>query len=556
LFRASEPPDACAEPVLRLLREYRALSDRGGASGSDLVVALEDALIEHPDCVARLTAVTVSVLDGEPDLVRQALRRALDVAPAQAAAIVSAARDASRRSDEVIAETSVSVFGTDFRTEPPGDLLPTSGASAVPVPAESGTGPSPVAEVEPVRPQPASSVPSPRHGRAVPMAAPRLPDLGFLIPEPLPGGSLLVADPEAAAWEGSVSLGAGFDSNVATAADATGSAFVSVGLGAKVRRALDHGGWEADASYRALDHFREPGGFREATQLGSLEVRWGREAANRWRITEEFRLNRDTEPDFGSGWTTSLRQPAYLAIGNRLAVALEVNPLWTLQAGHGFGMIGYADRSGATAEERLSQRAGLESRHLLWGGAAATAAYQAEFTDFTRSPLDFTRHGFLASLETPLPFRDFHVALGAGAQLRRGGSGGSRDTPWTEFALEGTLPTRTRTSWTHRFGQLDQELAWLGFDHREGHWSEFSASHPLTDSLTLEGGVGVLASRLSAAEGIALDETALTANLGVVWELAGDLRFNAGYHFVRLETPAPDRAYERHLVGLGVLRAF
>jgi len=552
---APPAPDTCSEPVLRLLREYRALTDRGDSAHGDLITTLEDALITSPQCIARLTAVTVSVLDGEPSLVRQALRCALELAPTEAAAIVAAARDASRRSDDVIAETSLSLFGTDFRPEPPPNLQPTSGLAAAAPLSEPG----PTAVVGPASPEPAEPPAPARLPATDPVPAPRFPTLGLAVPDSGPGTALLVPDPASAPWEVTVSLGAGFDSNVATAPEATGSAFITAGLGAKLRRTLDGGGWEADVQYRHLDHFQEPAGFREATQLGSLDFRWGRRLANRWLLTEEFGLLRDTEPDFASGWTTSLRQPAYLTVGNRLALALEVNPLWTVQAGHGFAWLGYADRSGAAAEERLTQRAGLESRHLLWGETAASLAYQADFTDFSRSPLDFTRHGFLASVNSPLPVRDFHASLGAGAQLRRGGSGGSRDTPWTEFSLDGTLPTGTATRWTHRFGQLDQELALLGFGHREGHWSQFSAAHPLTDHWTVEGSAGVLTSRLSSPGDPArpaLDETALTANLGLVWELAGDLRFNAGYHFVRLDSPAADRAYDRHQVGLGVHHSF
>ena len=98
-------------------------------------------------------------------------------------------------------------------------------------------------------------------------------------------------------------------------------------------------------------------------------------------------------------------------------------------------------------------------------------------------------------------------------------------------------------------------MALLGFDQREGYQTRLTINQPLGDRLSLQASAGALVTEFERASD-SLDETALTASLGLTWELMGDFELNAGYHFVQLDSPLENRDYVRHQVDVGVSRQF
>jgi len=506
-------PD-CSSAVLRLMENYRALADESQNADGDLITALEDAIIVSPDCAPALTAAAVTVLDGEDDLIRESIQAALEIIPTQAHAILAAAKEVSHTSVEAIASMEEAAI-------PPAQLRPVSGG-------------------EPQTAAPASMP---------------LPPLAF------PGRNLdeigsSLADPEAVAspFEFSLSLGSGFDSNPGTSPSEVESGYLRAGLGAKIDRTLRQGSLKAHAGYTMLDYFRRVPNFLENNHLGNVGFTFERGFGSRWNFLDQAEFRRDINPDFDGGLTTSLREQAYHTLSNRMAVAFDVNPLWQMRGGYTLTGIDYQGDSAARSEERIGHAIGVESRYQFLGVAVFSTSYEAEFVDFRHSPLDYTRHETLAGISTSLGER-LAASLAGGAQFRRGGSGGDQTTPAAEGSLDWDSESAADIRWTHRYGQFDQELALLGFDQREGYQTRLIINQPLGDRLSLQASAGALVTEFERASD-SLDETALTASLGLTWELMGDFELNAGYHFVQLDSPLENRDYVRHQVDVGVSRQF
>lgn len=516
LSSAAEPAN-CSTTVLQLLETFRALAEGQGKTDSDLISTIEDAMIVTPACSPALIAAAVGVLDGEDDLIRRIVQSAIEIAPEHEAAIVQAARDASRTSDDVI------VAASEGMTVPPDKLIPTSGGTIT---------------VEAAEP-----------------SSPEIPWISFPVRRlDEIGASSMVVDPAAAPFDVTVSLGAGFDSNSSTSSASVDSGFLQASLGAKIQRSLQDSLLEVSADYTLLDYFRGSPNLRQHNQLGGVGLRYRRGFGNRWTFYEEADLRRDTNPDFDSALTTAVREPAYHTIYNRVAAAFDVSPLWQLNGGYTINGINYIGGSTVELEDRLGHALGLESRHHFVGAVVFSASYEAEFVDFAHSPLDYTRHETLARVSAPLG-EQMEAGLAAGAQFRRGGSGGSRATPAAEASLNWEPAEATRLRWVNRYGQFDHELALLGFDQREGYQTLLGADQDLTDRLGLHASAGLLATRFDG-QADSLEENAFHARLGVSWELLGDVDLNAGYHFVQLDSPLEERDYIRHQFDLGLTHNF
>jgi hypothetical protein len=333
-----------------------------------------------------------------------------------------------------------------------------------------------------------------------------------------------------------------------------GSGFLRAGLGAKIERSLQNADLALNADYTLLDYFRGSPGLRQNNQLGGLGLNYRRSSGNRWTFFEEAQVRRDTNPDFDSALTTAVRSPAYQTIHNRISAAFDVTPLWQLIGGYTVNGINYTGGSPAEVEDRLSHAIGLESRHAFIGAVVLSASYEAEFVDFAHSPLDYTRHETLAGVSAPLG-EQLQASLAAGAQFRRGGSGGDKATPAAEASLNWNPGAGTRVNWVNRYGQFDHELALLGFNQREGFQTLLGADQSLTDRLALHASGGLLATRFNA-QATSLEETALHASVGLTWQLLGNVDLNAGYHLIQLDSPLQARDYIRHQVNLGLTHLF
>ncbi len=510
----------CATVVLELLETYRALAEGETAPG-DLISTLEDAIIVTPSCAPALIGAAVGVLDGDHDLIQQVVQSALEIAPEQTDQIIAVAQQASHESDDAVAVAAAKCTRPGSPT-PPTDLIPTSGGERVTVTTDEA--PPAIAWVQ--------------------FPARQIEEIGS--PD-------LIWEPVNEPIEVALRLGAGFDGNSSTSPESVNSSYLRGGLGAKIQRTLSNAQWELTADYTYLEYLNNAPGLREGNHLAGLGFQYRQALGDRWTLFEELEVHRDTNPDLHGGLTTALRQPAYHTIFNRVAAAFDVSPLWQLEGGYAFTGIDYSGNSLAEIEERNAQAIGIESRREIFGSAALLGSYEVEFVDFERAPLDYTRHETLAGMSTGLGDHG-QASVAAGAQFRRGGSGRSSTTPAAEASLEWGEPT-THVRWLNRYGQFDHELALLGFDQREGYQSLLEANHALDGTTTLHASAGVLASQFESRTA-ALDETAWTAHLGASWQLLGDLDLNAGYHFVRLDSPLANRDYTRQQVDIGVIRTF
>lgn len=506
----------CATAILELLETYRALAEGSGVRG-DLISTLEDAVIMRPACAPALIAAAVGTLDGDDESVGLIVRSALEIAPEQAEEIIATALQASSHSDEAIS----SALLAEASSLPSTALIPTSGGDP--------------AELAP----PAPAIPW------VGFPASGLTEIGS--PEVVPEG---LEDPVVFLF----SMGAGFDSNVATAPASVDSGYGRIGLGARIHRVLENSSLEINADSTYLDYGRTTPALREENHLAGFGLRYQIGLGARWKVFEELRMRRDTNPDIQGTLTTALRQAAYHTLFNRLSASFDVTPLWQMRGGYTLSSIDSVGNTLAAIEERTAQAVGLETRHQLIGDLQVSGSYEAESVDFRNSGLDYTRHETLAGLRTSLGER-LQAYLGAGAQFRRGGSGGSSATPAAETALIWTDGDATRLRWVTRYGQFDHELALLGFDQREGWQSILGTTHALTDLITLHASAGVLATGFEGATG-SLHETAWTASLEATRPWYGDFDLSAGYHLVRLDSPIAARDYIRHQVDVGLTRMF
>ena len=467
------------------------MADNPRARPGDLITILEDAIIVSPDCAPALTGAAIHALEGQDDLVRQAIQSAIEIVPAKTEEILAAAKQSPGSSSEIAADVA-------NQSVPPPNLFPVAGG--------------------PVQP------------------------------------AALGNDPTRSPFDVTVSTGAGFDSNPGTASSEVESAYLRAGLGAKIERVLRRGSLEVSGNYTMLDYFRRVPGFLENNQLGNVSARFERPFGSRWTFSEEAKLSRDINPDFDGGLTTSVREQAFHTIYNRVAAAFDISPLWQVSSGYTLNGIDYNGDSASRVEERLAHEIGLESGYKFAGAAVLTASYEAEFVDYHHSPLDFTRHQVLAGIRTPLGSQ-VSTSLAAGAQFRRGGSGGPKTSPAAELSIDWNSSDATQVHWVNRYGQFDQELALLGFEQREGYQTRFRVDHRMSDDVSIFATAGALATQFDGREG-SLDETAITGGIGVTWKLVGELDVNAGYHFVQLDSPLEPRDYVRHQLDAGVTYFF
>jgi len=349
----------------------------------------------------------------------------------------------------------------------------------------------------------------------------------------------------------------GFDSNVNTAAGnaAVDSYHIGGGIGTYYARATRETQFDLRARFGVRYDENAPIEMEDVTYRGRLMVDLEHKVSERLKMSDQFGITYDAEPDFLSGETTGFRTDQYVFAYNRLAFGYRWAKHFETRTYYTVSSIQYEDDTLKIEEDRLRHLIGQQFRYLLNKQQVVFLEYRYGRTDFQNVVNDSHSHYFLGGLEYQISTNTKGVIVG-GAEKRSFERFSDEWRPYGEVSFQALWSDRTRLRWGARLGFEDAEIG--VFQNRYSFRTGLALEQGLSDRLRGSLGFFYLHSDFdTGGQDIrGYTDDAVMLQLALSYALLENLELYLGYEFTNYDSGDPMRKYDRHRVSLGLNSSF
>ena len=358
-------------------------------------------------------------------------------------------------------------------------------------------------------------------------------------------------------WTGTFVVG--YDDNVSSAPrDEQDSFFVQAGVGARYAGGSRVTRYNFGASFSILwydEKVRQVGSSDTEDVFYNARVSLGinHRISRRLGITNNSYISYEIEPDNDIGASRIRRTDQYVYGYNRFSVRYAWTRRFQTVTSYAISWIGYED---ADLDDRVRHVLTLQGRYLYTRNTTLTAEYRYGYTDYDERG-SIKDHFFLVGADHNFS-RLTRGSIRVGAQVRDY-SGGSRTRPYVEGSIIHRPSEDLSLRAVVRYGFEDGELGLYG--RRQSLRFGVSGSYSFTPRLTGTAGVTYMHNSFEDSEFVGIsdgDEDFFAFNLGLSYLLYSNVRLNAGYSYVTLDSDRDDiaRDYDRNRFRLGVSATF
>ena len=275
--------------------------------------------------------------------------------------------------------------------------------------------------------------------------------------------------------------------------------------------------------------------------------------SQRLKISDNFYLAYEAQPNLASGATTTLYNGQYLYGFNNFNVSYAWSERFSTTTSYTVDGISYDDDLVSAMEDRLSHLVAQQFSYAITRRTSLVAEYRFRQTNYmNRSDIDSQSQFALAGVDHAWSER-FTGSFRAGAEFFRSDRASST-APYAEIALNYEVARQTSAQW---FGSLGFDGAELGaFDSRYSLRTGLNVDHRLNKRLGVNGGLAYAYSDFDAGGAGDVSEHSVSVSAGLSYSILENVALDARYTYSLLRSDDAVREFDRNNVSLGVTASF
>ena len=283
------------------------------------------------------------------------------------------------------------------------------------------------------------------------------------------------------------------------------------------------------------------------------------ELSRRLKVSDNFYLTYEIEPDYAIGASSGIRNGQYLYGYNNFSVAYAWTERFSTTTGYTIDGIKYMDdKLTSASEDRLSNIISQQFSYKLNRQTTLTGEYRFGITNYQNQPSgsvspDSRSHYLLVGVDqawSPTLTGSARV----GAQVYDSDRT-SKTAPYAEGSINYALTRKTSVRW---YGQVGFDGAELDqYSSRYTYRTGISANEQVSQKLGVNGGINYVHSSYKGNAALADgSDNELNLSAGFKYNLYQNVSLDANYSYSTISSDVDLRDYNRHHVNLGVNAKF
>ena len=310
--------------------------------------------------------------------------------------------------------------------------------------------------------------------------------------------------------------------------------------------------WNLGIDLGVLQYLDHTPGVKDTNYSDRVVFNMSHAFSPRLKVTDNFYLTYEAEPNFGIGASTAVRNGQYFYGYNNFAVSYAWSERFSTTTSYTVDGIKYQDSAIGDFEDRLSH---LISQQFSWAWTHNTkivGEYRFRDTQYQRSSSDYMSHYVLAGIDQAWSART-NGSFRAGAEFYQNNRV-DKTAPYFEASLNYAVSKKTTATVYSSVGFDGSELG--NSDARYTYRVGASATHRLTDRLSLNADANYAYSTLSTSGSPDVNEHEINASAGIGYRFWDNVSLNANYTYSILTSDDVQRDYDRNRISLGLNATF
>lgn len=276
--------------------------------------------------------------------------------------------------------------------------------------------------------------------------------------------------------------------------------------------------------------------------------------SQRLKISNNFYLTYEAEPNFATGASTTLYNGQYLYGYNNFNVSYAWSQRFSTTTSLTVDGITYEDDVVSSLEDRLSVLIAQQFSYALTKRTSLAAEYRYRVTDYReRDDVDAQSHFILAGVDHAWSQRatgSFRV----GAEFFKSDRT-EQTSPYGEVAFSYLVARKTTARW---FGSVGYDAAELGgYESRYALRTGLNVAHQVTKRFGVNAGASYAYSTFdSGGAGTDVEEHSLLLSTGLTFQVLENVSLDARYSYSVLRSDDSLREFDRNNVSVGVTASF
>ena len=362
-----------------------------------------------------------------------------------------------------------------------------------------------------------------------------------------------------------VTAGGGYDNfhykNPSPGQQDVSSFYLQGGLGLNYAESDRVTKWNVDTSFSALRYLDDANLGDKLYYNARAAFNITSDISRRLKVTDNFYLAYEIEPDFATGASAGVRAGQYLYGYNNFAVAYAWTERFASTTGYTIDGIHYMDDTlGTSFENRISHIISQQFSYKKSRTTTLTAEYRYGITNYQNQPTtagvanaDYRSHYLLAGVDQAWS-NTTTGSLRAGAEFYESDRA-SKTAPYVEGSVNYALSRQTMVRW---YGQAGFDGSQLGqYDSRYSYRTGITASNKVSDKLSVNAGVHYVHSSFKGNIIVpSASENELNLTAGINYSITKNIGVEASYSHTTISSDANFGDYNRNHVSLGLNATF
>lgn len=312
--------------------------------------------------------------------------------------------------------------------------------------------------------------------------------------------------------------------------------------------------WNVGAEFGIIHYLDDAPRYDDTYYSARLAFNIVHNASQRLKISNNFYLAYEVEPDYAIGASTSLRNGQYLYGYDNFAVTYAWSERLSSTTAYTIEGIRYEDDIVSSFEDRLSHIVSQQFSYALSRKSHLVAEYRFRLTNYDEASNDYTSHYALAGIDQAWSERTTG-SLRGGVEFYESDRV-SEVAPYFEAALDHSVTKKTEA---HLYGAVGFDGAELGdYNSRYTYRTGLTANHKVTERFSVTAGAHYVNSDYEGNGETTQDVTEhqIHASAGLAYRLWHHVSMDAQYSYTLLNSDDELREYDRNRVSLGLSAQF
>ncbi len=358
-----------------------------------------------------------------------------------------------------------------------------------------------------------------------------------------------------------VTAGGGYDSiHYKSATDQNvDSAFLQAGVGFMYGENHKPTQWNIGGDFGAIRYLDDSQRGDDLYYNARVAFNITSEISRRLKVSDNFYLTYEIEPDYAIGASSGLRTGQYLYGYNNFSVAYAWTERFSTTTGYTVDGIKYMDdKLTSSYEDRLTHIISQQFSYKLNRTTSLTAEYRYGITNYQNQPSggispDSRSHYVLVGVDqawSPTLTGSARV----GAQVYESERTHST-APYAEGSINYALSRKASVRW---YGQVGFDGAELDqYDSRYTYRTGITGSEQVSQKLALNGGINYVHSSYKGNSNISdSSDNEVNLSAGFKYSIYQNVSLDANYSYSTISSDVDLRDYNRHHVNVGVNAKF